>query len=79
LGAARDDVRLRAREGGQMRLDHPDLKFTAPELSAARRFVEAVRALSDNPQPENVERYLVASCALEHSRSRRKPRESRAA
>jgi hypothetical protein len=38
-----------------------------------------VRALSDNPQPENVERYLIASRALEHPRSRRKPRLSGAA
>ncbi len=39
--------------------------FPPPEPSAVRRFVEAVRALSDDPRPENVERYLLASYALE--------------
>jgi len=79
LGGAGEDVRLRAREGAQMPLQHRDLAFRVPELPAVRRFVEAVRALSDNPQPENVERYLIASRALEHPRSRRKPRPSGAA
>jgi hypothetical protein len=54
-------------------------EFPAPEPSAIRAFVEAVLALSDDPRPENVERYLVASHALEDSRSRREPRTSRAA
>jgi hypothetical protein len=54
-------------------------EFAASEYSALRRFVDAVLALSDDPQPENVERYLVASRALEDSRSRRKPRPRRAA
>jgi len=76
LGGAREDLRLRTREGVRMRLEHSDLAFRASELGAVRRFVEAVRALSDNPQPENVERYLVASRALEHPRGRRKPRPS---
>jgi hypothetical protein len=68
-----------------MRLEHLDaLRRVAeegevPEPFAVRRFVEAVRALSDNPQPENAERYLIASRALEDSRSRREPRSSRAA
>jgi hypothetical protein len=80
LGGAREDVRLRAREGEQMRLEHLDrLRGIAEEGEAVRRFVEAVLALSDNSRPENVERYLVASSALEDSRSRRKPRTSRAA
>jgi hypothetical protein len=79
LGGAGEDVRLRASEGAQMRLEHTDVTFPAPEPSAVGLFVEAVRALSDNPRPENVERYLVASRALEHSQSRRKPRASRAA
>jgi len=47
--------------------------------SAVRAFVEAVLELSDNQRPENVERYLIASRALEGFRSRRKPRTSRAA
>jgi hypothetical protein len=50
-----------------MRLEHLDLALPAPELSAVRRFVEAVRALSDNPRSGHVERYLVASRALEDS------------
>ena len=70
-----------------MRLEHLDGlrriaeegEFPAPEPSAVRRFVEAVLALSDDPRPDNVERYLVASRALEDSRSRRKPCASRAA
>jgi hypothetical protein len=62
-----------------MRLEHPDgLRrfaegFPPPEPSAVHRFVEAVLALSENPRRENVERYLVASRALEDSRSRRRP------
>jgi hypothetical protein len=35
--------------------------------SALGRFVEAVRALSFDPRPENVERYLLASTALDDS------------
>jgi hypothetical protein len=67
-----------------MRIEHVDgLRRIAgglsPEPSAVRRFVDAVLAVSEDPQPENVERYLVASRALEDSRSRRKPRTSRAA
>jgi len=73
LGGAREDVRPRAREGVQMRLEDGDPAYRAP---AVRRFVEAVQALSANPQPENVERYLIASRALERPRSRRKPRPS---
>jgi hypothetical protein len=85
LGGAHEDVRRRARESAQMRIDHADgLRRIAeegevPEPSAVRRLVEAVLALSDNPRPENVERYLAASRALEGSRSGKKPRESRAA
>jgi hypothetical protein len=80
LGGVREDVRLRAREGAQMRLEHLDGlrriaeegELPAPELSAVRRFVEAVLALSDDPRPDNVERYLVASRALEDSRFEKK-------
>jgi hypothetical protein len=43
------------------------------------RFVEAVLAVSDDPQPENVVRYLVASHALEDSPSSSTPRASHAA
>jgi hypothetical protein len=49
------------------------------ERSAVRRFFEAVLALSDDPRPENVERYLVASSALENSRSTTTLRASRPA
>jgi hypothetical protein len=69
-------MRLRAGESRQMRLDYPDIaeEGEVSEISAAHRFVETVLALSDNPGPENVERYLVASRALEDLRSRREPR-----
>ena len=65
----------------QMRLDYPGIAEEGEvlEISAAHRLVETVLALSDNPGPENVERYLVASRALEDSRSRRTSRTSRAA
>jgi uncharacterized protein HemY len=70
----------------QMQLEHLDGlriaeegEFPASEHAAIRRFVEAVRALSDDARPENVDRYLVASRALDDSRSRRTPRPSRAA
>jgi hypothetical protein len=74
LGGGLDDTRLAAREGTEVQREHLE-----PKASAVRAFVDAVLALSDDPQPENVERYLVASHALEDSRSMRKPRESRAA
>jgi hypothetical protein len=45
----------------------------------ARAFVDAVLALLDDPKSANVERYLVASRALDDSRSRRKAPTSRAA
>jgi hypothetical protein len=44
-----------------------------------RAFVEAVLALSDDPCQENINRYLVASRALEDTRSNRQPRMRRAA
>jgi hypothetical protein len=49
------------------------------QRQAFREFVEAVHAFSDDPGPFNLERYLAASRALEDSRSKRKPRPSRAA
>jgi hypothetical protein len=85
LGGAGEDTPLDAREGEQMRHDRSDglrriaEEGEASETSAARRFVETVLALSDDPRPENVERYLVASRALEDLRSRREPRSRRAA
>jgi hypothetical protein len=38
------------------------------ERSAHRQFVDAVVAFSDDPGPENLERYLAASRLLEESR-----------
>ena len=49
------------------------------ESQATRRFVDAVLALSDDPASRNVERYLVASRALESCRSKRKPKSRRGA
>ena len=49
-------------------------ELPASEASAVHRFAEAVRALSDDPRSANVERYLVASRALEDFRSRGEPR-----
>jgi hypothetical protein len=77
LGGGCEDARLRAREGAHVRHDHLDLlrRFAeVPEPAALSAFVEAVRALSDDPAPENVNRYLVVSRALEDSCSRRKLR-----
>jgi hypothetical protein len=54
-----------------MRREHPEwLRRMAEEGEvsepvAIRRFVDAVLVLLDDPQPDNVERYLVASRALE--------------
>jgi hypothetical protein len=51
-----------------MKLEHV-AGIHADEDSAVSRFVEAVRALSDDPRPETVALYLVASRALEDFRS----------
>jgi hypothetical protein len=74
LGGGLEDTWLRAGEGAQVKQEHLD-----PKPSAVRAFVDAVLALSDDPQPANVERYLVASHALEDSRSMTNPRARRAA
>jgi hypothetical protein len=39
------------------------------ERSAFRRFVDALRAFADAPGPASLDRYLMASLALEESRS----------
>jgi hypothetical protein len=62
-----------------MQLDHADGLRGVAEVGevpapTVRSFIDAVLALSDNPRPENVERYLVASRALEDPRSKREPR-----
>ena len=51
-----------------MKLEHV-AGMPPDEDSPVSRFVEAVRALSDDPRPETVARYLVASRALEDFRS----------
>jgi hypothetical protein len=64
-----------------MRNEHLDLlrRIADEGKGEVRAFIDAVLALLEDPRPENVERYLVASHALEGSRSRRQPRERRAA
>jgi hypothetical protein len=49
-------------------------RLAPAEQGAFRQFVDAVLALSDDPEPANVERYLEASRALEESRHARKAR-----
>jgi hypothetical protein len=39
-----------------------------PDQAAVRQFVDAVLALSDNPGPANLQRYLAVSQELEESR-----------
>ena len=43
-------------------------QLESAERTAFEQFVAAVLALSDDPEPANVERYLEASRALERSR-----------
>jgi hypothetical protein len=71
LGARSEDAQFLAREGAHMRRERSDRsrRFAeVPKTSAMRRFVDAVVALSDDPRPDNIERYLVASRALEDFR-----------
>jgi hypothetical protein len=71
LGGGCEDARLPAREGAHVRHDHLELlrRFAeVPQPSPLSAFIEAVRALSDDPAPENVNRYLAVSRALEESR-----------
>jgi hypothetical protein len=49
-------------------------ELPAPASSTVRRFVEAVLAASEDPQPDNIARYLLASSALEDSPSSGTPR-----
>jgi hypothetical protein len=48
------------------------LPLGAPAKTAMREFIDAVLALSDDPAPTNVGRYLAASQALEDSRPPRR-------
>jgi hypothetical protein len=50
-----------------------------PKPEAIQHLVDAVLALSDDPAPANVTRYLAASQALESSRSPAKAPAKRAA
>jgi hypothetical protein len=51
---------------------------SSAEQTAFRQFIEAVVALSEDPEPANVERYLAASRELEESqRSRQTPPRAR--
>ena len=80
LGGAREDTRLSAHEGAHVQHEHLDLlrrSAEVPKPLGMRRFFEAVLALSDDPRPESVERYLIASRALEDSRSKNVAPESR--
>jgi hypothetical protein len=55
-----------------MRHDQPGVVMT--QRKAFRLFVSAVLAFSDDPGPDNLERYLAASRALEESRCSRQTR-----
>jgi hypothetical protein len=52
----------------------PRAKVPRPKSSAIRDFVDAVHALSDEPSPANVVRYLAASRALEVPQPTRRTR-----
>ena len=75
MGGGRGDARLPARKAAEMLREHLDLLRRIAEEGPAevREFVEAVLALSDDPCPENIDKYLVASRALEGTRSSAKP------
>jgi hypothetical protein len=81
LGGGREDARLSTRKGERMLHEHLDLlrRIADEGPDDVRAFVQAVLALSDDPCPENIKRYLVASRALEETRSSGKSRLSRAA
>jgi hypothetical protein len=44
-----------------------------PDRRALQDFIDAVHALSDDPRPANLERYLGSSRALDESRRSRQP------
>jgi hypothetical protein len=50
----------------------PRARLEPPKAGAVRELINAVLALSDDPAPGNVERYLAASQALEDSRPPRR-------
>jgi hypothetical protein len=63
LGGAAEDTRFHSRERVRVRYEDID------QHSAIGRFVAAVLALSDDPAPPNLDRYLIASRRLEDARS----------
>jgi hypothetical protein len=73
LGTGRDDAAPRSRDG-------VCVQYERSQTEKLRQFSDAVIAFSDDPGPENLERYLAASRALEESRRRSRsatPRRSR--
>jgi hypothetical protein len=50
----------------------PRAHIEPPKAGAVRDFINAVLALSDDPEPANVRRYLAASQALEDPRPPRR-------
>ena len=60
-----------------MRPEHFDRLRHVDTPSTLRVFVEAVLALSEDPAPSNVERYLLASRALDDSRLASMPESAR--
>jgi hypothetical protein len=75
LDAGREDAEPSAREAEGM----GDSALPPPQPDAIRQLVDAVLALSDDPAPANVQRYLAVSRALEASRSKAKTSAKRAA
>ena len=62
-GAAKRD-RVEMAQNGRM----TPARLEPPSPAATRQLVDAVVALSEDPGPDNLERYLAASRALEDSR-----------
>jgi hypothetical protein len=63
LGTGREDAARCSRDGVTVEDDRS-------QSETLRQFSDAVIAFSDDPGPENLERYLAASHALEESRRR---------
>jgi hypothetical protein len=62
----RRGARCHARSWGAM----TEARLEPPAPTAVRQLVDAVIAFSEDPGPDNLERYLAASRALEDSRGR---------
>jgi hypothetical protein len=48
-------------------------RASGPERGVFSQFVDAVLALSDDPRPANLDRYLAASRAVEEARAAARP------